>query len=355
MDNFSKYKFTLDYHSHKSQVSLPVLLGDTKTKLYITLTDGGTPCYIEDGCRAVFAATKSNGDTLFNNCIIENNSTIVYEFTEQTTNVSGIVKCEVRLYDLKGKTLTTPRFIMIVDQRVVYDNEVISKVETTALDEIIRSEQARVEEEAKRNKTFDEKTLAWEHSEEAALVAVSNAEKWATGSEVETDLQHNNSAKDWAMSLKTMGNQVGGYPVLEKVEGEAYPKIPSVYLNQVDIKEYKKIYDESELNTIDAQVGDVAILVTREKEYDEEGKPTDAGEFIISKSWLLYSADEYGSREWIKFGLSYATNSGYATYANNAGDASKVNGLVIKSLSEQAYEDLTDKEEGIYFVTIEGE
>ena len=340
MSNLSTYKFTLDYHSHKSQVSLPVMVGDTKSRLHILLTDGGVPYFIEDGCRAVFVATKPSGATLANDCIIEDNSIIRYDFTEQTANEKGVIKCEIRLYDIEGRTLTTPRFIMVVDPRVVYDSNVISKSESTVLDRIIVSEEERVKAEEAREERVDSKIAevdaelaVWENSREAAELAVSNAEKWAE-------------------SIINLGNQVGGYPVLEEVEGEEYPKIPSVHLNQVDIKEYKKITDESQLETVDAQKHDVAVLVEAEYTSDDKGNLVPTGELVITKSWLLYDVAEDGKREWIKFGLSYATNAGYATYANNAGNASKVNQLVIKGVTEGEFNNIQNKENGVYFVSI---
>lgn len=166
-----------------------------------------------------------------------------------------------------------------------------------------------------------------------------------------------NSAKSYAdesknslEQLNKKANAVGGYPVLEEVKGEEYPKIPSIYLNQIDIKEYKKITSESELNTIAAQKGDVAILVEPEKVADKDGNLVPTGENVITKSWLLYDVEDE-QRTWIKYGLSYATNAGYATYANNAGNASKINGMAINKLSQSAFNNLEDKN-GIYFVVI---
>ena len=65
--NSSNYRFTLDMQSNISQVSLPVRLGDTSRKLYINLTDSGSPYFIEDGCLAVFSARKADDNKLFNN------------------------------------------------------------------------------------------------------------------------------------------------------------------------------------------------------------------------------------------------------------------------------------------------
>ena len=146
----SNYRFTLDMQSNQSQVALPVRLNDTNRKLYIILTNGGTPFIMETGSYAVLSAKKSNGNELLNNCEIEDNSVICYTFTEQTTNVSGVVDCEIRLYDKDGKNITSPRFILVVDERVVYDEEILSRYEGTALDYILGSESSRQFAEADR-------------------------------------------------------------------------------------------------------------------------------------------------------------------------------------------------------------
>lgn len=149
--NYSDYRFTLDIQIHQAQVSVPVTLNDTARKLYIGLTDGRKPYTINDGCRAVFAAKKPDGTTILNDCLIEKNTTIVYEFSKNTTNVEGIVNCEVRLYDAVGKELTSPQFLIVVDAKVVRDEEItISESEATAISNILATEQARVVAESAR-------------------------------------------------------------------------------------------------------------------------------------------------------------------------------------------------------------
>lgn len=149
--NYSDYRFTLDIQIHQAQVSVPVTLNDTARKLYIGLTDGRKPYTINDGCRAVFAAKKPDGTTILNDCVIEKNTTIVYEFSKNTTNCVGVVNCEVRLYDASGKELTSPQFIIVVDEKVVRDEEVsVSESEATAISNMLISEQARVTAEKLR-------------------------------------------------------------------------------------------------------------------------------------------------------------------------------------------------------------
>lgn len=149
--NYSNYRFNLDVQSAVSQVSLPVRLLDTARRLYIGLTDGGTPYIIEDGCRAVFCARKADGNPIMNDCIIENRTIIRYDLTEQTTSCAGIVDCEIRLYGKEDNLITAPRFIMVVSDRVVHDDDFpISESERSALDNIMRSETSRVNAEMAR-------------------------------------------------------------------------------------------------------------------------------------------------------------------------------------------------------------
>lgn len=174
--NYSNYRFNLDVQSTVSQVSLPVRLLDTGRRLYIGLTDGGTPYIIEDGCRAVFYARKADGNPVMNDCIIEKSTIIRYDLTEQTTSCPGVVDCEIRLFDTEGRLITSPRFIMVVDERVVHDDDFpISEAERSSLDAIVATEtarvaaeEARVEAEADRVATMSELT---ERSEEAIATA----------------------------------------------------------------------------------------------------------------------------------------------------------------------------------------
>ena len=155
--NYSNYRFTLDMQSNISQVSLPVRLLDTSRRLYISLTDGGSPYTIANGCRAVFYARKADGKPIMNDCIIEKNTLIRYDLTQQTTTCAGVVDCEVRLYGTDGKLITSPRFIMVVDERVVYDDDFpLSEAEQTILDNIILSETARASAEEERQQAHEE-------------------------------------------------------------------------------------------------------------------------------------------------------------------------------------------------------
>ena len=150
--NYSTYRFTLDIHQSRSQVSIPVMFQDTWVRFFINLTDGGKPYKIADGCRAVLYGKKADGTALVNDCeIIDDNTRIVYTFNEQTASCIGSVGCEIRLYGKDGLQLTTPSFAIWVEERVIKDDEIIeSEDEKSAIDRIFDSEDERVKAEAER-------------------------------------------------------------------------------------------------------------------------------------------------------------------------------------------------------------
>lgn len=138
--NSSYHRFTLDMHSVQSQVSIPVMLGDTGRTLRINLSDGSNPYTIADGCLAKLSIKRPTGTRLEEFCIIEGNTTIVYPFSqnENTCAVEGIHDCDVTLYGLDGNVITTPRFSMVVSERVVKSDDIVLKDEDrTAMDAIL--------------------------------------------------------------------------------------------------------------------------------------------------------------------------------------------------------------------------
>lgn len=165
--NYSDYRFALDItNTLQAQVSVPCTFGDSARRLYISLNEGRKSYSIGNGCRAVFSAKKPDGTTLLNDCIIENNKTIVYEFSENTTNAEGVVDCEIRLYGTNGKLITTPQFILVVDKRVVRDEEIIlSESEYTAIDNIFIAEAMRVGAELERAAAEEKRVANYEKIE----------------------------------------------------------------------------------------------------------------------------------------------------------------------------------------------
>jgi hypothetical protein len=158
--NSSKYRFTLDMHTAQSQVSLPIVLNDTARKFYISLAEGGKIYHIADGCLAVIRIDRPTSTYLEHFCPIEDNTNIVYDFADHknTAIVEGLHECEVTLYGLDGKVLTTARFSMVVSERVVNsDNITITDESWNIIDSVAL-------EEAKRQESFRQ---AMEDVEEA--------------------------------------------------------------------------------------------------------------------------------------------------------------------------------------------
>ena len=137
--NSSIYRFTLDMHSAQSQISIPAMLGDTGRTLRINLSDGAIPYVIADGCLAKIAIVRpseTNTRTRLEEfCVIENNSTIVYPFSANTCAVEGIHDCDITLYGTDGNIITTPRFTMVVSERVTnFDDIVVTDSDRNYLD-----------------------------------------------------------------------------------------------------------------------------------------------------------------------------------------------------------------------------
>ena len=139
--NNSIYRISLDIHDTSSQVSLRVKRGDTARSIYITLTENGKPYKIAEGCSANFEAKKADGNFIHNACRIEGN-TIIYDLTAQTTAAVGATECEIALFDEQGEKLTSPCFIMVVEDTVYNGEEIVSTPEADALKVI--TDEARV-------------------------------------------------------------------------------------------------------------------------------------------------------------------------------------------------------------------
>jgi hypothetical protein len=122
-------------HSAQSQISIPAMLGDTGRTLRINLSDGANPYVIADGCLAKIAIVRPTGTRLEEFCTIEGGTTIVYPFSANTCAVEGIHDCDVTLYGTDGNIITSPRFTMVVSERVTnFDTIVVTDSDRNYLD-----------------------------------------------------------------------------------------------------------------------------------------------------------------------------------------------------------------------------
>ena len=119
---------------------------DNARSLSISLTQGGRPYWIAEGVTAVFSGRKPDGKPLFNACTIEKNR-VVYDFTDQTTNVAGIVECEILLYSGDERILASPRFELAIDELIHKDGDVPeSAPEISALTQMVAAGTAMLED-----------------------------------------------------------------------------------------------------------------------------------------------------------------------------------------------------------------
>ena len=143
--NSSNFRFVLDLHKTQSQVSIPVTRGDTARVWYITLSDGGQPYILEEGCYVLIQIKRPTGTSLTEACIIENNTTIKYDFSQSddaklTASVEGIHDCGILIYGATGEVVAASRFTMVVTDRAVSFNDInLSDEDRSAIDAMLAS------------------------------------------------------------------------------------------------------------------------------------------------------------------------------------------------------------------------
>ena len=143
--NVINYRVSLDMFDVSSQITIKAKKGDSACKIHITLTENGKIYKIGKDCYATFNAKKADGNFVYDNCTIENN-TIVYDFASsidengycQISAYEGAVDCEVTLYKGDSEKLTSPRFTLVIDGTVYNGEEIASTTEVDALKELIK-------------------------------------------------------------------------------------------------------------------------------------------------------------------------------------------------------------------------
>ena len=292
--NYSKFRITLDIHKHQSQVSIPVMYGDTAVQLLVTLTDGGMPYVIGKSCWAQFVANKPDGsEPLVRNCVIENNTVIRLDFDGGIADVAGVYDCEIRLYGAEGK-LTSPCFTMVVDARVVADNagdeatnDFIDQIGTT-MAEFRSAEDARESAEAERV-TAEEERIANETEAkvaerlrglaEAERVADEDARKAAETSRESAESERIRILKEINERLPLPGvNDHGKYL---KVDGNKWvvsdapfiaPRLHAPVIDSIDSRAATVAFSEQKNGDFDIKykvfVDGEAVVTTDEKSAD---------------------------------------------------------------------------------------
>ena len=149
MSNITTYKLQLDVKDIASQLSISVPQGNTGRRLAIQLVDDGNIFSIGRGSTAIFVATKPDGSTIYNDCVIQK-GLILYDITQNTVASIGETVCEIDLYDFNGHLISSPRFSIIVYESARYGVDVPSGDESTYFESIAEAEQIRVSNELVR-------------------------------------------------------------------------------------------------------------------------------------------------------------------------------------------------------------
>lgn len=89
---------TLDFNADSEPQTIMAKQKDTESRfILITPVIDGKQIDMTD-ITAVFCAEKPDGKHIVNNCEITEDGNIFLELTSQTLAVSGVVKCEIKLY-----------------------------------------------------------------------------------------------------------------------------------------------------------------------------------------------------------------------------------------------------------------
>lgn len=186
--NSMYYRFSLNMQSVQSQISLPVTLNDTARTLRISFTDGGKPYVIEHGCLAKLAIVRPSGSEIHEFCTIHGDTMAEYPFSQNklTAAEEGIHECEISLYGRDGTLITSPRFTMVVSDRVggLDDNTGITDEHLGIIDGIVikenerqAAEEARVLAEDERKANEEERNTAEEERADAESARVTADEE----------------------------------------------------------------------------------------------------------------------------------------------------------------------------------
>lgn len=149
-------KFILELNRPQSQISIPVMLGDTAREWHISFSDDGKAFHIEDGVLAQIEIKRPTGTKIEAFCDIVNNTTVVYDFNKmkndlgvQTAIVEGIHPCDILLYGVDGGVIASAHFTMVVANRVLvaddhlYTDEDFTKMEAITFEEANRQDAER--------------------------------------------------------------------------------------------------------------------------------------------------------------------------------------------------------------------
>ena len=196
-------RFILELNRPQSQVSIPVMKGDTAREWHISFSDNGKAFYIEDGVTAVLELKRASGTEGQVFCPIVNNTTVVCSFEEFKANtgadlaaIEGVNYCDIVLYNRTAQ-IASARFSMVVTERVLTNDDVeITDEDVTILDSIIlneaerqSNESTRIKNEALRVSAEKERLSAESERQKATTEAIAQLSNYYTKEEIDNKLK----------------------------------------------------------------------------------------------------------------------------------------------------------------------
>lgn len=157
----STYRFTLDLHSTKSQIMLPVVAGDTDRQIVVNFADGGNIYSLKDVYGVITIARPGDHKTIQDEVAVNaEDNTVTYAFNENTCPAKGMYEVDITLYrgNEKRKRIASPKFTLNAAEglasrdNIVVPGEELATLDKIYLDEANRktAEQTRVENESAR-------------------------------------------------------------------------------------------------------------------------------------------------------------------------------------------------------------
>jgi hypothetical protein len=206
-----------------------VTKGDTARVFLISLSDGGLPYAIADGCLAMISIKRPTGTSLEAFCAIEKGTIIKYDFeqNEKTAVVEGVHDCSVTLYNAEGRAICSPKFTMIVSERVVNkDDLIVTDDDVTAINAMLAAEVSRQTAEEARGKSEAIRITAEEAraTAETARVAAERARAEAA-SQIHNEIStFGQDLRDMELTVSELYNSVNGSIELlsDVVDGGAF-------------------------------------------------------------------------------------------------------------------------------------
>lgn len=279
--NFSNYRFTIDLHSLHSQTSIPVMLGDTGITWHINLCDGGKPYLIADGCLAKISIKRPTGTYHEAFCEIRENATIVYPFEQETCVAVGLHNCEITLYGVDGTVLGTPRFSMVVGDRVIRNDDInLTDQDRTIVDAMAVEEAKRQAAEESRAARFEQTIEDMKESFRNSAVhigpeAPENGETiWLDTNEEENSEIGVVAKVGQVLAVKSIGPD--GKP--SEYYGVDLPKVPTPNMN--------------------ANEGEEGYVEGRTHYVDKDGIVHKLDNKYINAAWMATKEENGGTIEW---------------------------------------------------------